>query len=275
MNSEARNLLENTEILVKNEKEFTVKIVKNLVEIDRRKLYVEIGFNSLFTYCRDHLKYSEPEAIIRVNAVRLIKNSLLAEIKLESRELSLTTAADLYIHLKKCEFQLSLEEKNRLIEKICNQPSREAKKIIQAALNLVPEIKCEVILKKSTVERLEKLKERLAIRDNDLLLNCLMQEKEDSLFLDAATTIAQLSPEVKRSRYIPINIRRKVFKKSNYQCEFIQRDGVRCSARVNLQIEHIKPYSLGGSHAENNLQILCATHNQYNALKIFGYKAIS
>ncbi len=277
MNIETKNLLQNTEILVKNEKEFTVKIVKNLCKIDSYKLYVELGYNSLFAYCREHLKYSDQEAAIRVNAVRLIKSSKLAEVKMEKSELSLTVAADLFINMKKYNennsTKLSPEQKNSLVEQVCNQSSRTAKKIIQKELKLEPEIKCELKLKKITVERLEKLKEKLGIHDLDLLLNHLMQEKEDNLKKEVAPR-AQLSPAVKKSRYIPLKTKRALFKIANYQCEFIHSNKLRCNSRVNLQVEHIRPYSLGGSNNPNTLKILCQTHNQYNAIKIFGYQSI-
>ncbi len=277
MNLVAENLLHSTEVLVKNEKAFTFKIIKNLCEIDKQKLYVELGYNSLFTYCRDHLKYSDQEATLRVNAVRLIKHNRLAEIKLEKNELSLTVASDLFVNMKKyneCnETKLTVEEKNSLIAKTCNESSRVAKKIIQQELKLVPEVKTELKLKKATAERLEKLKEKLGIQDIDLFLNHLMQEKEDSLKKEE-TTRAQLSQAPKKSRYIPVQTKRKLFKEAHYQCEFRNSNGTRCSSRVHLQVEHIEPYSLGGSNQRENLKILCQTHNHYNAIKIFGYKKL-
>ncbi len=271
-------LLRNIEGLVKTEKEFTVKVVKFLAEIDKRKLFVELGYNSLYAYCRDHLNYSEQESTIRVNAVRLIKTNKVAERKLEKQELSLTVAADLFAHFKKYndvnEVKLTVEAKNSLIEEVSKQSSRQAKKIIQQKLNLEPVVKCEMKLKEATVERLNKLKEKLDIQDIDLLLNFLMQEKEDSLIREKVT-LAQMSDESKESRYIPVKLKRKLFGLANYRCEFVNRDGSRCSSRVNLQVEHIKPYSLGGGNGQSNLKVLCFTHNQYSGIKLLGRKRMN
>ncbi len=256
-----QNLLKHTELLVKTEKTFTFKIIKNLSEIDKHKLFVELGYNSLFSYCRDHLKYSDQEAMIRVNAVRLIKTNKLAETKLENNEISLTTASDLFVNIKKFNesnaTKLTNDKKNSLIEEVSNQASRKAKKIIQQELKLVPAIKSEIKLKQATVERLEKLKEKLSIHDLDLLLNHLMDEKEDSLKQEKPVR-AQLSPTVKKSRYIPLKTKRSLLKSANYQCEFINKDG------------HIKPYSWGGSNEKLNLKILCSTHNQYQGIRLLG-----
>ncbi len=117
-------LLKNIENLVKTEQAYTVKILKHLVEIDNRKLFVELGYNSLYSYCKEHLKYSEQEATIRVNAARLIKNSFVAETKIENRELTLTVAADLFASIKKfnqaSNKKLDKLDKDKLIDQVSN-----------------------------------------------------------------------------------------------------------------------------------------------------------
>ena len=69
------------------------------------------------------------------------------------------------------------------------------------------------------------------------------------------------------SRYIPANVKYKVWKRDNGTC---QHDG--CNAFLdirfgpatiltNLHFDHITPYSKGGATTVNNLQLLCAKHN--------------
>jgi 5-methylcytosine-specific restriction endonuclease McrA len=41
-----------------------------------------------------------------------------------------------------------------------------------------------------------------------------------------------------------------------------------------LQIDHIKPYALGGTHDPENLRVLCAAHNQHEARKTFGERSV-
>ena len=51
-----------------------LSILVHLVEIDRRRLYVPLGFSSLFEFCRGHLGYSESTAGRRVCLARLIRD---------------------------------------------------------------------------------------------------------------------------------------------------------------------------------------------------------
>lgn len=54
---------------------------------------------------------------------------------------------------------------------------------------------------------------------------------------------------------IPRAVRVRVLKRDGYQC-------VRCPARVDLQLDHIVAYSLGGTDNESNLQTLCVLCNR-------------
>lgn len=62
----------------------------------------------------------------------------------------------------------------------------------------------------------------------------------------------------KRSRYIPASIRVSVLTRDNYKCRFCGRS----STQIQLEVDHIKPFSQGGSHEMNNLQTLCIDCNR-------------
>ena len=51
-----------------------LKILLLLVEIDRRRLYLPLGYGSLFEFCRGRLGYSEPSACRCVASARCIRN---------------------------------------------------------------------------------------------------------------------------------------------------------------------------------------------------------
>ena len=46
--------------------------------------------------------------------------------------------------------------------------------------------------------------------------------------------------------------------------------GVRCSASLNLEIDHIQAFALGGESRAENLRVLCAGHNLAVAREVFG-----
>ncbi|AHZ84907.1 hypothetical protein Bb109J_c2214 [Bdellovibrio bacteriovorus] len=62
--------------------------------------------------------------------------------------------------------------------------------------------------------------------------------------------------------YIPLDVRREVFKKAQNRCEYADViSGQRCQSRFQLQIDHRVPVALGGADGIENLRVLCRTHN--------------
>jgi 5-methylcytosine-specific restriction endonuclease McrA len=54
----------------------------------------------------------------------------------------------------------------------------------------------------------------------------------------------------------------EVAARANGQCEFVSRDGVRCTARTHCQHDHIMPLSLGGEDTLENSRLLCDAHHR-------------
>ena len=66
------------------------------------------------------------------------------------------------------------------------------------------------------------------------------------------------------SRYIPVRIRRWIWARDYGECSYIcPETKKKYGSKHLLQIDHIHPYSLGGSSGTGNLRLLCAGHNQY------------
>lgn len=62
----------------------------------------------------------------------------------------------------------------------------------------------------------------------------------------------------KKSRYIPASIRVSVLHRDSYQCVFCGRN----AKQVQLEVDHIIPFSKGGSNDCSNLQTLCIDCNR-------------
>src|SRR5687767_13481427 len=75
--------------LVANERCALVDFLRHLAELDRRKLYLGLGYASLFEYCRDHLHLSDGSAFRRYTAARLLARFPAIEQHLASGTLSL------------------------------------------------------------------------------------------------------------------------------------------------------------------------------------------
>jgi hypothetical protein len=80
----------------------------------------------------------------------------------------------------------------------------------------------------------------------------------------------------KVSRYIPINISREVWRKNNSQCSYVNSETKRrCNSTFKLEVDHIKPFAMGGAHSEDNLRLLCKSHNLHHAVKTFGVEKMT
>ena len=93
----------------------------------------------------------------------------------------------------------------------------------------------------------------------------------------AATRVSERQPyspksssKFSRTKLAP-SIRNLVYRRAGASCEFRDFEkNRRCSARVGLEIDHIKPVSLGGGNEIENLRVLCREHNQLEAARWFG-----
>jgi hypothetical protein len=65
-----RELLEETYLLSKQEREATARLIAALVELDARRLYLTEGYSSLFAYCTRCLHLSEHAALNRIETAR-------------------------------------------------------------------------------------------------------------------------------------------------------------------------------------------------------------
>ena len=71
-----------------------------------------------------------------------------------------------------------------------------------------------------------------------------------------------------RSRHVPAEVRRAVWKRDGGRCRFEGPSG-RCAQTGLLEFHHVIPYAEGGSTTTDNLELRCAAHNRYEAEQWF------
>lgn len=84
-------LLSRARELAREERRLTNELLHRLNEIESRKLYLALGYSSLFLYVTRDLHYSEASAQRRIDAARLLRRLPVVEEKLLSGELNLGT----------------------------------------------------------------------------------------------------------------------------------------------------------------------------------------
>lgn len=285
-NIDDNTLILKVEALAKEERELLTKVLHHLKEIERRRLFAELGYRSLHDFATRHLGYSDDQAYRRIAAMRLLKEIPEIEEKIASGELSLShisLAQSLFNQEKKYAGKLfTKEEKQEVFEKISTKPIREAERItVSMASHQVPskpdqiriiteeKVELKFQASKSLQDKIEKLKGLLAHKNPDMPLGELFEKLCDM-------GIEQLGPgkraeeKVATSRkHRSVNptskaeVRRDVFREAEGKCQ-------NCGSTYALEVDHIQPKAKGGLDVKENLRILCRTCNQRAAVKEFG-----
>jgi hypothetical protein len=143
-------LLEELKNLLVTEKFTTAEVVEYVRELDRRRLYLEHGHTSLFSFLTKGLGYAAASAQRRIDSARLLDSVPELKQALESGDLNLTQISMMAhaVRQKQKEepsLRLSAESKQDLLNKIKNQDTRETEKILAQELGL--EIKIQEKLK--------------------------------------------------------------------------------------------------------------------------------
>lgn len=137
------------------------------------------------------------------------------------------------------------------------------------------DVRLSVTLNRKTYEQLKRLQEILGKETFGEVIEKAcehLQEKIDPLKIVSKRDLKPSSNE--NSRYVPKAIKVQVYKENNGQCAFVSKSGQRCNERKFLQLDHIRPFALGGKTELANLRLLCASHNQHMAKKYFGEKFV-
>ncbi len=294
-----RELLSQIKMWVQNERQLLVQILRHLQEIERRLLFSELGYSSLFAYAVNELRYSEGQAGRRIQAMRLLKEIPEVETKIGSGELSLTNlsqAQSYFREVKKKNLRpLPLEEKREVLDRLENKSSREGQKVLVALSpdvmipkereRVVSESLTEIsfIMDETLRKSLEELRSLLGSKGAHMNLAELIQETTDISIAELKKKkfgVKQMKREVgenknlkntpaqdlskrQNSRYISKKLKYEVWSRDCGKC-------TKCSSRRYLNYDHIKPIALGGETKIENLRLLCFHCNQRQAQKTFG-----
>jgi len=89
------DLIARTKTLRNAEHEAMTEILQHLIETEKRRLDLDLGYSSLFDYCVNYLEYSGPAAGRRIQAARCLRRFPVVLSMLEKNELSLSTISQI------------------------------------------------------------------------------------------------------------------------------------------------------------------------------------
>ncbi|HXH74517.1 MAG TPA: HNH endonuclease signature motif containing protein [Bacteriovoracaceae bacterium] len=240
----------------KNEKAATILLLDHLHEVNRRKLFVDYGYSTLQKYMTKELGLSEGESWTRIQAMRLVASSPVAKQRIESGELPITNAAIIQAQI--------IDEKlppSKIDEKVSSAIGKSSRELKNESAKRPEEKK--IVLNERLLAKIKKL----GWNQSELeVFEALLDEK--LRVIEITKSDRATADEDKVSRYIPVETKREVLKRSGHKCEYPG-----CSERRNLQYDHIRPFALGGDRSPGNIRLLCFSHNQRRAIKTFGIRS--
>lgn len=286
-----QQLLNGIKGFVSKERKITSIIIEHLEEIERRKLYCDLKYQSLFKYCVKELGYSEDQACRRINAMRVVKKMPEVKKAIDSGAVTLTTL-NLFSGASS-ELELNKNEK----EDLMNRFKGKSKRACQLEVDQMRREKGKSVKKKPASIRADHNgKTRLSISLDDKLISTLRSlaaEKNESLEVTLSRLITKekervigkvsaleqrktkikstskqrRGKEVGKGRYIPKKVKQIVRAKADYLCE-------NCGSQHRLQYEHTKPIATGGRSELTNMKLLCSNCNLRSGVKAFGTKVM-
>lgn len=249
------------------EKEATAILLHHIKEVDRRKLYCDWKYSSLFDWCVKELGLCEGSAQLRITAARLLKDIPGIERKIEDGSLTLSNISQINQYCRQNDI-FDIEEKKELLEKVENLSKREAEKKlfemsgkekpVKETQKRISENKSKVTLALSdgTMEILKDVKDLLGKdMSSDELIQLMAKTLKEKIEKEKFKQVSRpKAAQVAKGREIPAAVKRSVYERDK-QC-------VNCGSKRNLNFDHRRPYSFGGKNSVENIRLLCFQCNQ-------------
>jgi hypothetical protein len=261
--------------LASNEQRATAALVAALAEFDTRRLYLAEGCSSLLVYCTRVLHLSEHAAYSRIQAARTAARFPLIFDQLSAGEITVTNVGLLAPVLTE-------QNHRQLLHDAMHRTKREVQMMV-VGIDPRPDVPCTItplgadrfsMLFTMSRDTYDKLRQ-----GQDLLRHVTPHGDPDVVFgraLDALLPILErkkygrtkaprkVARGLRHSRYITLDVRRRVWERDGGQCTFVGATG-RCTETGLLEFHHIHPFASGGSADANNITLRCRAHNQYEA----------
>jgi 5-methylcytosine-specific restriction endonuclease McrA len=264
--------------LTAKERKITSLIIEHLEEIERRKLYCDLKYSSLFKYCVQELGYSEDQACRRINAMRVVKKMPEVKTEIDSGAVTLTTL-NIFSSAAN-ELELNKKEKSDLMDRFKGKSKRACQAEVDqlrakkgktvkpkpAAIRAdqAGTTRVSVSLKDTVVSDLRSLAAEKKMSFEDLLSKLITNEKAKSTEkVSAPAKRTHAGKDIGKGRYIPKKVREIVRARADHQCE-------NCGSNHQLQFEHKTPIAIGGKSSAENLALFCRNCNIRAGIKRFG-----
>ncbi len=246
-----------------DERKTQAKFLSYLAEVDLRRLYLP-DYSSLFQFCVKELGLSEASTCKRIQVARLSRQFPEILEKIAAGKLTMTNASLLAP-------QVTQENHQELFAEAEGKSKYELQKKLapvtfagecREKLKPISQTRTMFVFSgdEETVAMYKALQDRFRHKYPNGKLEEIVKEAFKLLVEKTDPTREPKRKSLPRTpssdtRAIPAQVRRAVWRRDRGQCR-------QCGSRSFLQIDHIVPWSLGGSNDLQNLQLLCGVHNR-------------
>jgi hypothetical protein len=249
------------------EKAATAILLHHIKEVDRRKLYCDWKYSSLFEWCVKELGLCEGSAQLRITAARLLNDISSIEKRIEEGSLTLSNISQINQFCRQNDIH-DIEEKKELLAQVENLSKRETEKKlfeISGQEKTVKETqsrisgnksKVTIILSDDTMEALKEVKDLLGKNlCSDELIRLMAEALKEKIEKDKFKQVSRpKAARVVKGRAIPATVKRDVYNRD--------KSCVNCGSKHKLNYDHKTPYSFGGKSSVENIRLLCFQCNQ-------------
>lgn len=285
--------------LVQTERKITHLILECIAEIDKRKLYLDRAYPSLYEFLVKEYGYSPAAAYRRMESARLLREVPEVSEKIQNGALNLTQLSQVQQAVRAVQKtedrKVDTSEKREVLKDIefANQKATELALAKKWTLPVLPyelekinrdeSVTLTIHLNKEEAELLDKVKNMVSHsapnqKWSDVLVYLAKKElkartpkkvaasvtKKANKLETKVGTESSVSPQKKSSSGVAslTDIKKTILNKGH--CQYI--DPItqnKCGSQKFLQVDHIYPLWAGGGNERSNLQVLCGQHNRH------------
>lgn len=249
------------------EKEATTVLLHHIKEVDRRKLYCDWKFTSLFDWCVRELGLCEGSAQLRITAARLLADIPEMKEKIEQGALNLSNISQVNQFCRENSID-DVQEKKEILNQVENLSKKQAeKKLFELSGKEKPakesrqrisekQNKVSLILSDETIEAIKEVKALLGKDiDSDELMKLMAQALKEKVEREKYKQVQRpraCSPA--KGRALSAEVKRLAYARDK-KC-------VNCGSQHRLNFDHKRPFALGGTSTIENIRLLCFHCNQ-------------
>lgn len=233
------DLHEKMKSLLKNERTLIHEVLLHIVEVDRRKLFLEMAYPSLYEYLVDGIGYSSASAQRRIDAARIMAQVPELGDKIEAGSISLSQLGQVqkaFRQVRKISpSPVTLEEKKKLISKIEDKSFKETELVLAHFFSLP-----EVYEEKMKIQKDESVRIEMTLSKTELEII-----KQAQLLLGHELRKQNLSSQSIKDLLI-CSSKKIIQQKTKYKDATLSMDSLTKLDNVNTSesIEHSEPLNL-------------------------------